>query len=113
MAIARVVAQQPEVILADEPVSSLDPVLGAEVLSLLREVTQHHDTTLILILHQPALAKKFGHRVVGLRDGAVVFDDPPSKLTDDRLEEIYNGHSPVSLHRGGSPTDEPMALVGA
>ncbi|MCH7701632.1 MAG: phosphonate ABC transporter ATP-binding protein [Planctomycetes bacterium] len=113
VAIARVVAQQPEVILADEPVSSLDPVLGAEVLSLLREVTQHHDATLILILHQPALAKKFGNRVVGLRDGTVVFDDLPSKLTDDRLEEIYHGYSPVPLHRGDSPTDEPIALVGA
>ena len=113
VAIARVVAQQPEVILADEPVSSLDPVLGAAVLSLLREVTRHHDATLILILHQPALAKQFGNRVVGLRNGAVVFADPPSELTDDRLEEIYHGHSPVPLPRGDSPADEPLALVGA
>ena len=113
VAIARVVAQQPEVILADEPVSSLDPMRGAEVLTLLRDVTTHHQATLILVLHQPALAKQFSNRVVGLGDGGVVFDDPPSKLTDARLEEIYHGRSPVPLHRGDSGSGEPMALVGA
>ena len=113
VAIARVVAQQPEVILADEPVSNLDPILGAEVLSLLLDVTQHHDATLILNLHQPALAKRFGDRVVGLRDGRIVFDDSPSHLTDDRLQEVYRGHKPVPLYRGDSTATKSMAMVGA
>ena len=113
VAIARVVAQQPDVILADEPVSSLDPVLGAEVLSLLLDVTQHHDATLILNLHQPALAKRFVNRVVGLRDGRIVFDDSPSYLTDDRLQEVYRGSEPVPLYRGDSTAGRSMAMVGA
>ncbi len=113
VAIARVVAQQPEVTLADEPVSSLDPVLGAEVLSLLLDVTQHHDATLILNLHQPALAKRFVNRVVGLRDGRVVFDDSPSRLTDDQLQEVYRGYEPTPLYRGDSTADRSMGMVGA
>ena len=113
VAIARVVAQQPEVILADEPVSSLDPVLGAEVLSLLVEVTQHHDATLILNLHQPALAKRFVNRVVGLRDGRIVFDDSPSHLTDGQLQEVYRGCEPTPLYRGDSTAGKSMAMVGA
>ncbi len=113
VAIARVVAQQPEVILADEPVSSLDPVLGAEVLSLLLDVTQHHNATLILNLHQPALAKRFVKRVIGLRDGKIVFDGSPSRLTDDQLQEVYRGYEPIPLHRGDSTAGRSMALVGA
>ena len=113
VAIARVVAQQPEVILADEPVSSLDPVLGAEVLSLLLDVTQHHEATLILNLHQPALAKRFVNRVVGLRDGRIVFDDSPSHLTDAQLQEVYRGCEPTPLYRGDSSAGSSMAMVGA
>ncbi|MCH8968919.1 MAG: phosphonate ABC transporter ATP-binding protein [Planctomycetes bacterium] len=113
VAIARVVAQQPEVILADEPVSNLDPVLGAEVLTLLVEVTKHHDATLILNLHQPALAKRFVNRVVGLRDGRIVFDDLPSRLTDDQLQEVYLGYEPTPLYRGDSSAGKPLAMVGA
>ena len=113
VAIARVVAQQPEVILADEPVSSLDPVLGAEVLSLLLEVTQHHDATLILNLHQPALAKRFVNRVVGLRDGKIVFDDSSSHLTDAQLQEVYRGCEPTPPHRGDSSADRSMAMCAA
>ena len=113
VAIARVVAQQPEVILADEPVSSLDPVLGAEVLSLLLDVTEHHHATLILNLHQPALAKRFANRVVGLRDGRIVFDDAPSRLTDDQLQEVYCGQEPVPLYRETSTAGRSMAMVGA
>ena len=113
VAIARTVAQQPEVILADEPVSSLDPVLGAEVLSLLLDVTQHHDATLILNLHQPALAKRFVDRVVGLRDGKIVFDDSPSHLTDNRLQEVYRGLEPTPLYCEDSTAVRSMAMVGA
>ena len=113
VAIARVVAQQPEVILADEPVSSLDPILGAEVLSLLLDVTEHHNATLILNLHQPALAKRFATRVVGLREGRIVFDDTPSRLTDDRLQEVYCGQEPVPLYRDTSQAGASMAMVGA
>ena len=113
VAIARVVAQQPEVILADEPVSSLDPVLGAEVLSLLIDVTEHHHATLILNLHQPALAKQFGSRVLGIRDGRIVFDDRPLLLTDDRLQEVYHGPSPVPLYHGDSTAGKSSSLVGA
>ena len=91
VAVARVLAQRPSIILADEPVSSLDPLRAAEVLELLTEVQAHHDTTLFMSLHQPRLAIAYAKRIIGLRNGRAVFDGPPETLTDSIMEEIYGG----------------------
>ena len=92
---ARVIAQQPDVILADEPVSSLDPALADDVLRLLVTVHRHHGTTLLMVLHQPELARLYSERIIGLRDGRIVFDGPPTTLTAEVEEEIYRGREPV------------------
>ncbi|MEO5710485.1 MAG: ATP-binding cassette domain-containing protein [Nocardioidaceae bacterium] len=87
VAIARLLVQQPGLILADEPVSSLDPARAAETLDLLRAPAQ--DSTLIVSLHQPDLARQHCTRAVGLCDGRLVFDVPITELDDARLVELY------------------------
>jgi phosphonate transport system ATP-binding protein len=88
-AVARAVAQEPELILADEPVSSLDPAWAADVLELLTTVQSHHDATLVMTLHQPQLARRFAQRIIGLRDGRIVWDGPAADLSDAALQSLY------------------------
>jgi phosphonate transport system ATP-binding protein len=89
VAIARALAQQPTVILADEPVASLDPKIARQVLGYLRQVAQELGITVLCNLHQVDYAKEFSERVVGMSRGSVVFEGPSSQLTDDILHRIY------------------------
>jgi phosphonate transport system ATP-binding protein len=89
VAIARVVAQEPEIILADEPVSSLDPALADEVLTLLVEVSSKRSTTLVMSLHQPALARRYARRIIGLRGGRVVWDTAATELPETAVQSLY------------------------
>ena len=92
VAIARLLLQRPELVLADEPVSSLDPARAAEVLRLLTEVVSTGDAaapTLVVSLHQPELAREHCTRVVGLREGSVVFDLPTPDLADHHVRHLY------------------------
>ena len=87
VAIARLLVQQPDLILADEPVSSLDPARAAETLELLRGPAQ--GSTLLISLHQPELARHYCTRALGLREGRLVFDVPTAELEDARLTRLY------------------------
>lgn len=87
VAIARLVVQQPELILADEPVSSLDPVRAGLMLDLLRAAGR--GAAVLVSLHQPALARQHCTRAIGLRDGLMVFDIPIERLTDALLSDLY------------------------
>ena len=89
VAIARALAQQPTVILADEPVASLDPKIARQVLGYLRQVAQELGITVLCNLHQVDYAKEFSERVVGMSRGSVVFEGPSSELTDETLHRIY------------------------
>jgi phosphonate transport system ATP-binding protein len=89
VAIARALAQQPMVILADEPVASLDPKIARQVLGYLRESARDLGITVLCNLHQVDYAREFSERVVGMSHGAVVFDGPVAALTDDILHRIY------------------------
>ena len=108
VAVARALAQQPAILLADEPVSSLDPAWAQDVLELILEVREHHDATLLMSLHQPALARRYFRRIVGLQRGRVVFDGTPEQLTNDRLEDLYRGDDNIHLN---APTARPDALA--
>jgi phosphonate transport system ATP-binding protein len=87
--IARALAQVPQVMLADEPVASLDPSSARSVLSLLHQICREDGIPTVINLHQVGFAREFADRVIGLNTGRVVFDGPPDALTDAALEEIY------------------------
>jgi phosphonate transport system ATP-binding protein len=91
VAIARVLVQDPDVILADEPVASVDPSLAVTVISLLRDLSAEARKTLVVNLHSVDLALAFFPRVVGIREGRVAFDLAPEKVTVDLLEALYAG----------------------
>lgn len=89
VAIARVLVQHPSVVLADEPVASLDPARAREVVRLLTAVTEEQSETLIASIHSINLAREFFDRIVGLRNGLVQFDIPTTGIHDHMLEELY------------------------
>jgi phosphonate transport system ATP-binding protein len=89
VAIARALAQRARVILADEPVSSLDPKLMKEIMGLIEEVCIESNITLIASLHFLELAKSHATRMVGLREGEIVFENTPDELTDKDIIDIY------------------------
>jgi len=87
--IARVLYQSPALILADEPVASMDPVLAGHTLQVLCEEAQTRDITLIASLHAVDLALQYFQRIIGLRDGRIVFDRRADTVTPDELAALY------------------------
>lgn len=90
VAIARAIAQQPEIIVADEPISSLDPVSSRNVMETLRNANQKYGMTIIANLHQLDYAREFCHRVIGMNNGRIVYDGPSNKLCPATVEQIYS-----------------------
>lgn len=90
VAIARAFMLDPEILLADEPVASLDPVISRNILQLLKRTALQHGATTLCSLHQVELALEVADRIVGLKNGAVVYDGPPEGLTTAALNAIYD-----------------------
>ena len=88
--IARAIIKKPLLLLADEPVASLDPKSSNLILSLLKKINQEFGTTILCNLHQVDLAKKYSDRVVGLIDGKIIFDEKSSNINEAYLKEIYS-----------------------
>jgi phosphonate transport system ATP-binding protein len=91
VAIARALAQEPKVILADEPTASLDPKLTESIMGILQRINVERRLTLVVSQHMLETALTYGTRIVGLREGRVVFDGPPGAITPDVVENIYEG----------------------
>lgn len=105
--VARVLYQKPDLILADEPVSALDPQLADQTVGELHREAQARGVTLVASLHAVDLALKWFPRVVGLRDGVVVFDQPPMRITDAMLRDLYATETPVIPVQGYEPLQWP------
>lgn len=90
VAIARTLMQQPAIILADEPVASLDPRLSRVVLDILKRVCREDGITALVSLHALELTREYADRVIGLKQGQILFDGPPSDLTDTIVESVYH-----------------------
>lgn len=93
VSIARTLAQQANIILADEPVASLDPVTSQEIMEELKSINETMNKTVIVNIHSVDLAKQFSSRIIALQDGQMVFDGKPELLTNDVLTMIYKGDS--------------------
>ncbi len=89
VAIARALMRDPAMLLADEPVASLDPVTGRQILELLKDIQQTEGLTVLMNSHNLALAQTFSDRLIGLRDGAVVYDGPVDRASEQVLAAIY------------------------
>ncbi|MBC7779347.1 MAG: phosphonate ABC transporter ATP-binding protein [Proteobacteria bacterium] len=87
--IARAIAQEPRILLADEPVASLDPATSVKVLGLIHAICKADGITAVVSLHQVHLARQFADRIVGIGAGRVVFDGPPTQIDEAMLAAIY------------------------
>lgn len=89
VSIARTLVQQASIILADEPVASLDPITTQKIMKDLKKINQELNHTVVINLHSVDLAREFSSRIIGLRDGEVVFDGTVAEATDEVLTSIY------------------------
>jgi phosphonate transport system ATP-binding protein len=89
--IARALMQEPDLVLADEPTSSLDPKTSVEIMELIARRAAERNIPAVVNMHNVDLARRFADRIVGMSKGAIVFDGPPQALQDSHLLEIYGG----------------------
>lgn len=92
--IARALCQKPKLILADEPIASLDPLTSKAIMDHLHRICREDGITCIVNLHQVEVAKTYATRIIGMHKGRMVFDGRPNELTDQAISHIYEG-SPV------------------
>ena len=91
VALARTLAQNPSIILADEPVAALDPVTAKQVMDDFRHINQEMKITVLINIHHVDLALAYADRIIGIRAGQIVYDGPASKVDEKVLASIYNG----------------------
>jgi phosphonate transport system ATP-binding protein len=107
VAIARALVQEPRILLADEPIASLDPRSAARVMEILRTINREDGITVICNLHTLDTARTYCERLIGMRKGAVVFDGPPGKLNQDGIQEIYGGEGDEEIDENVTSTALP------
>lgn len=89
VALARTLAQNPEIILADEPVAALDPVTAAQVMDDFKKINKELNMSVLINIHHVDLALKYADRVIGIKAGEIIYDGPSSEVTNDVLTQIY------------------------
>ncbi|MYL57026.1 phosphonate ABC transporter ATP-binding protein [Virgibacillus halodenitrificans] len=98
VALARTLAQNPKIILADEPVASLDPLTANQVMEDFRRINQELNMTVIMNIHHVELALDYATRVIGIHAGEIVYDGRSEDVTDETLDQIYKG----TIDKGGN-----------
>ena len=111
--IARALMQEPDLMLADEPVASLDPATSHSVMKYLEELNKKDGITVICSLHFLSLARRYGTRVIALKDGMVAFDGRPAEIDERRFKEIY-GEDAIEVEIGPERSEaQPMSATEA
>jgi phosphonate transport system ATP-binding protein len=119
VAIAKALVQEPQMVLADEPIASLDPHNAAKVMGALKSINVEDGITVICNLHHLNTAKNYCRRIIGMAHGRIVFDGPPESLTTKEIQKVYGtqGESEEVQRALESMADEPStcspAMVGA
>lgn len=111
VAIARAMMQEPDIVLADEPIASLDPHNATKVMEALRTINQEDGKTVIANLHTLDTARKYADRIIAMADGRVVFDGLPAELTDEVVLEIYGVGESEELDEFVTSTSLPPSLM--
>jgi len=106
-----VLSQRPDVILADEPIASLDPRSARIVLDTLRTIHESRSIPIILNLHQVDMAREYAGRIIGMNRGRLVFDGPPSALDEHAVRALYSDAPDTRTDHAG--TNEVRAACGA
>lgn len=89
VAIARALVQEPKLILADEPIASLDVVMRAQIMDLIADIAKRDGITVVMSLHQLDAARKYADRIIALSAGVITFDGPPADLSAEAVERIF------------------------
>ena len=108
VAICRALVQEPEIILADEPVASLDPRNTRVVMDALARINRHHGLTVLVNLHSLDLARSYCDRLIGMAAGRVVFDGAPAALTEDLSRALYGMESAEVMDHAEAPDMQPV-----
>ncbi len=109
VAIARALYQEPSALLADEPVSSVDPARARDTIELLTQISREESLTLCVSLHSLELAREYFARLVGLRDGRIVFDRPSEQVGEDELQALFTLHPVPSASQDSGLRTKPHA----
>lgn len=104
--IARALAQEPELLLVDEPTASLDPKTSRQIMRLIVEICRERNLPAIINIHDVVLAQQFTQRIIGLRAGEIVFDGPPGTLDQTVLTRIYGEEDWSTMHRSAKEDRE-------
>jgi len=113
VAIARALMQQPKILLADEPIASLDPLNARVVMDALADINRRDGITVLTNLHTLDTARTYCRRIIGMSAGRIVFDGAPEALTDAVLREIYGQAGPEALDERLTSTSLPAAALAA
>lgn len=91
VALARTLAQNPQIILADEPVAALDPVTAKKVMDDFKKINKEMNITILVNIHHVELALEYADRIIGIRAGKIIYDGKSEEVTEEILNEIYKG----------------------
>lgn len=94
VALARTLAQNPKIILADEPVAALDPVTAKQVMDDFKKINHEMNISILINIHHVELALNYADRIIGIRSAKIVYDGPANEVTEEALDKIYGGQVP-------------------
>lgn len=99
VALARTLTQNPQIILADEPVAALDPVTAKQVMNDFKRINQEMNISILINIHHVELALEYADRIIGIRAGKIVYDGPSKDVTEEVLNTIYEGKIPDEMRK--------------